>query len=400
MLKKILFFSSALALCIGIGIFILFHNQQNHENKILWKSEKPIERYLIQYVSATGSLRAKDQITIGSLEAGRVVEILVDFNDKVKKDQLLAILDNGIGDTVVKQLKATLEETEIRFKYQKSYYERQKQIYEAKQLSENEFEIITRDFEAAHLAVEQAKNRLAQEERRYNNLFIRSPEDGVIIAKKIDEGQMITSQLDATVLFNIAKDLSDMEAHVDIDEADVTMVKDNQEAVFTIAGMPKKLFSSNVREVQYLAKTVDNVTTYDAVLAVKNPDLILRPGMTVNVDIKVGENTKALSIPNKALRLSALKAEQQAKLRNIPFIKSVPQQTLDKTPPPDTLFIINEESIKEIAVQIGISDGKYTEIVNGITSDMEVITQFIDLETNNAFIKKMFQGAPGQIGRS
>ncbi len=199
-------------------------------------------------------LRAKEQIVIGSLVAGKVVEIFVEDNDFVKKNQLLARLDDGIGDSAVKKLKAALRKARSDLDYYEKFYARQKKLYEVKQISQDLFEQYTRNLEGYRAIVDQTKADLEIRRKEYENTFIRSPEDGVLIAKEISLGQMITSRLDATVLFVIAKNLKKMESHVNVDEADVGMVKEGQEAVFKVDAFPKLEFKSKVRQIRYLAR--------------------------------------------------------------------------------------------------------------------------------------------------
>jgi HlyD family secretion protein len=270
----------------------------------LFTVEKPIYRPVTQYINASGNLKAKDQISVGSLVAGRVVEIKADDNDQVKKDQVLAILDNGVGETAVKRLQAALDEAQALFDYQEKFYKRQTALYNSGQISDNLYDQYTQDYQATKARVEQARYALKLEEQTYNNLFIKSPDHGIVIAKRIDLGQMITSVLQATVLYEIAPDLTKMEAYIDVDEADIGMVKDGQDATFTVDAFPKKHFTAKVDRIQYLAKTVDGVVTYATILKVENPKFRLRPGMTTNVDIKVAENKRALTVPNKTLRIN------------------------------------------------------------------------------------------------
>lgn len=235
------------------------------------QTEKPIRKNVVQIITASGNLKAKEQISVGSLVAGKVVEIRVDDNDAVKKDQILAVLDDGVGDSDVKKLKAVLVEAKANAEYMTKYFNRQKELYKSGQISQNNFDKLTQDYKVALAKVDQTKADLEKAEKVDGNLLIKSPADGIVIAKRVDLGQMVTAQLQATVLFEIAKDLHEMEAYLDVDEADVGMVKEGQEAIFTVDSFPKKHFEAKVKRIQYQAKIVDNVVTYATVLDVKNP---------------------------------------------------------------------------------------------------------------------------------
>src|SRR3990172_6617326 len=268
----------AMTLVIGGGwYFIQKHTQQNKNPYTL---EAPTPRDLTQFITASGNLKARDQISVGSLVAGKVAEIVAEDNDIVKKDQVLAILDNGIGDTAIKRLKAQLAEAKAQRTYQEQFYKRQEALFKSGQLAKNLFEQYTQNYDVAKARVEQTEAQLEIEKITYNNLFIKSPDNGIVIARKINLGQMVTAQLDATVLFEIAKDLHQMEAYIDIDEADIGLVKEGQEATFTVDAFPRETFAAKVKRIQYQSKVIDNVITYATVLYVSNPELKFRPFMT------------------------------------------------------------------------------------------------------------------------
>lgn len=352
---------------LPLGAYYIFNKKQKATIAAPIKTEKPIRKAVIQMITASGNLKAREQISVGSLVAGKVVNIKVEDNDVVKKDQILAILDDGVGDTETKRLTANLAEAEANCIYLEKFYKRQTALYKSGQISQNGYDQLTRDLDMAKAKVDQTKAALALSMQTYNNLFIKSPADGIIIAKRIDLGQMVTAQLQATVLFEIAKDLHEMEAWLDVDEADIGMVKEGQEAVFTVDSFPKKRFEAKVKRIQYQARTVDNVVTYATVLDVKNPKLRLRPGMTANVEIRVAENTNALIIPNKALRVNPVNIEYVAnklkyKLEKISLEEKLAGQKSKKITK-DYIWILDGKTIKQVEAKLGINDGKFTEVI-------------------------------------
>ncbi len=375
---------------------IVLYKKHNRKKKMLpYTVEKPTKRNLVQFITASGTLKVKDQISVGSLVSGKVQKILVDDNDSVKKNQVLAILDNGIGDSNVKRLQATLKEAQAIRNYQEKFYARQKVLYEAQQLSQNQFDQYTQAYQTAQAKVEQIRAQLEVEQKQYDNLFIKSPDDGIVISKNINLGQQITSMLDAKVLFEIAKNLHEMEAYVDVDEADVGMVKDKQEAIFTVDAFPYKRFKSHVKQIVYLAKIVQNVVTYATILDVHNKDLSLRPGMTTNVEIKVSESLNALCVQNKALRVNSLVLEKQAKKLGLDF-KKLGEKT--KNTQHKTLWVLEDKTIKQILVKFGTQDERYTEVISGINPNTNVITQVFGEKQENILLKQFTQG-PGGLGK-
>jgi len=389
---------TGLSIALLGGLWFFFHgtNKQNTQN--IFSIEQPSQRDLVQYITTSGTLKARDEITVGSLVAGRVIKIVADDNDIVKKDDILAILDDGIGDSNVKRQKGILKEAQANLDFQEALYQRQKALYLSGQLAKNSFEQIEQNYKVSQARVQQAHGSLEVAEKQYDNLFIKSPDNGIVIAKLIDLGQMITAQFQATVLYKIARDLHHMEAELDVDEADVGSVKEGQEATFTVDSFPREEFTGMVKQIRYQAKIVESVVTYATVLDIKNPDLKLRPGMTTNVEIKIAEAKKALCIPNKALRVSRFLVESAAKKNNI-TISRASGKTKKKRRFEDFIWVMdNHDTVREIRVEIGINDGKYSQVLSGITSSDMIITD-VDASEGGVNILQGMLGGPGQIGK-
>jgi len=360
--------------------------KRRSKKELQWYSVAyPTRKNLTQYINASGRLKAQDQITIGSLVAGRVVKLHVDDNDFVKKDQVLVELDDGIGYSAVKKAKAALQSTLSTLRYTTKFYKRQEALYQAGQVADDTFESYTKDYENAQADALQAEAELEIRSKHYDDLFIRSPEDGVIISKKVDLGQMVTARLQATELFKIAKDLTKMEAEIDIDEADIGLVKIGQNSVFTVDAFQQKPFQSKVKQVNYDYKVVDNVISYAVILDVENQELTLRPGMTTNVDIMVSKAKDALCVPNKALRVNGTLLEKIAKKEEFKFEKI--EQSIE-TKRGDYLWILEGETFKQVPVKLGVNDGRFTEIrsatlKSGITEQNKVVIEALDPEREN-----------------
>lgn len=407
MKKRIIFVVSSLLL--GSGIFYFYRKHYAHDGISAINTVNPVARDIVQYINATGNLKARDQISVGSLVTGKVIEIHVEDNDIVKEKQLLAALDDGIGDSEVKRLTAALKEAKVTLTYQEQFFARQKVLYQSGQVSKNLFEQYTRDYEVARAKVTQTASSLETSKKTYNNLFIKSPVNGIVIAKKIDLGQMVASQLNATVLFEIAKDLQHMEAYVDVDEADIGMVHVGQEAIFTVDSFPKKKFVAKVKRIQYQAKIIDNVVTYATVLDVYNPELTLRPGMTTNVDVKVADVKQVLVIPNKALRIGTIALEENAKNLNYIVEKIYESGGVAKSRASksggkasrssrDMLWILDGTKVRQVEVELGVTDGKFTEVKQGITAQNNVIVELGQVKRENILLKGIFGKPAGGIG--
>lgn len=393
--NKIIIIISFLFISGVVALYIFKKGKKSKEP--LYKTEKPFYKKMTQYINAAGTLKAKEEITIGSLVAGRVIKIQAGDNAFVKRGQILVELDDGIGDSAVKAVKAQIKQIEDKLEYQRKFYDRQKALFDANQISKDTFEQYTSNIKILEDQLDQAKAELEIRQKEYNNLFIKSPDDGVVIARTVDLGQMITSRFQATELYKIAKNLKEMEAHVDVDEADIGMVKDGQLATFRVDAFPKEKFRANVIQIKYLAKIKDGVVTYATILNVNNPDLKLRPGMTTNVDIKVATAAKALVVPNKALRVDSGFVENAAKKLNYSIER---EEGIKPKKDIDTVWILENKKFKQIKVTTGVKQDNYTEIKNpNISENTDVVTEINEMSQASEMLQKMFAN-PGTIGSS
>ena len=366
-----------------LGLYFIV--KKNNKKQISWYStSQPTTRDLKQYITASGRLKARNEITIGSLVAGRIVKLHVDDNDFVKKDQVLVELDNGVGYSRVKKSKAVLMEASASLKYVTAFYNRQEVLYKSGQLAKDTFERYAKDYESAQANVISAEATLEINQQTYDNLFIRTPADGIVIAKKVNLGEMITSQFQATALFTIAKKLETMESEIDVDEADIGVVEVGQEALFTVDAFPQRTFHAKITQINYDYKIVDNVITYGVILNVDNPKLTLRPGMTTNVSIKVADANRVLCIPNKALRINRNSIKKIAKKENFSY-EEIAQTIENKAQ--ETIWIMSgKKTFKEVAIKLGVTDGRFTQVTDGITPNTTIVEEALDPERENPIL--------------
>ena len=276
---------------------------------------------LVVKVSATGNLQPTNKVEVSSELSGIVTEVLVDENDRVKKGQVLAQLDlSKLKDAVTKS-RATLAAAEAQvLQAQATVEEARAQLARFKQVAElsggkvpSKSEMATAEANlmraeaneaSARASVTQARANLQSDETNLGKASIRSPIDGVVLTRKVEPGQTVAAALQAPVLFTLAEDLAKMKLQVDVDEADVGQVRVGQEATFTVDAWPGRKYTGVITRVGYGSQTKDNVVSYPTVLAVKNDDLSLRPGMTGTADIVTVTRENVLLVPNAALRFT------------------------------------------------------------------------------------------------
>ena len=222
----------------------------------------------------------------------------------------------------------------------------------------------------AEAQVRQAQGALDSAKLDLEHTRITSPIDGVVIARQVDAGQTVAASFAAPQLFQIAQDLTKMQVDADVDESEVAKVHAGQIAQFTVDAMPTRTFEAVIRQVRESAINVQNVITYDAVMDVPNPDLLLLPGMTANIRIPVQVREDVLRVSNSALRYKPV----DDKTGPAVLVKP-PAQSQQKGPQTQqTVYVLNSAGIPEARkIQVGISDGLYTEVVSGDLREGEAV---------------------------
>lgn len=263
-------------------------------------------------VSSTGTLNAVRTVQVGTQVSGQIGKIYVDFNDHVKKGQLLATIDPKLQQQAVEDAQAQLERAEAQLALAQSEYTRNKQLFDAKVLSASEYATTQSNFSVQQAAVKSAQISLERAKQNLSYTSIYAPIDGVIVERNVNDGQTVAASLSAPQLFLIANDLSEMEILASVDEGDIGAIKDGLPVSFTVQAYPNQNFKGFVRQVRLQSTTVENVVTYTAVVSVKNLEGKLRPGMTATVKFETATADNAFLVPAAALRITAteqMKAE-------------------------------------------------------------------------------------------
>jgi HlyD family secretion protein len=344
-------------------------------------------------VTATGTLKPTRQVDVGSELSGNLKTVEAHYNERVKAGQVLATLDGSRYEAQVMQSKASLESAQADIlnaeATEKEAQSKLDRLNEVSKLSGGKVPSKI-DLDAAEAALKRAQASLAtgkarvaqaqatlkENETNISKLIIRSPIDGIVLNRAFEPGQTVQASFQGVTLFTLAEDLSKMELHVDVDEADVGQVKENQEATFTVDGYPDRMFNAHITQVRYGAKTVSGVVTYETVLDVDNSDLLLRPGMTATADIVVDKLEKATLIDNGALRftpsekeLAAYSSEKKGFFKKI-FSRSSKTKAEDKeTETRDKkikkVWMLRDNVLVPVTITTGQTDSVMTEIIVG-----------------------------------
>lgn len=349
-------------------------------------------------VTATGSIQPTNKVDVSSELSGTVRRVYVDYNSAVKVGQLLAELDTDKLMATVENSRAKLEAARANLRVAEvTVWETEREANRKQELSERRISSVhdlevaqalyrraSASFESAKAEVAVAEAELKLNETNLSKARIVSPIDGVVLSRNVDPGQTVAVTFQAPVLFSIAEDLTQMEAQVDVDEADVGKVRVGQTATFTVDAYPERRFPAKIRELYFASAVVQGVVTYKALLTVDNSDLALRPGMTATAQILVQEVKDAVLVPNAALRFSppaeADRLRQPSLLRRV--IPGMPQfrpaSRKEETGTSRSVWILREGSPVAVPVTIGATDGRNTQILSGmIKPDQPVIVDSV-----------------------
>ena len=351
-------------------------------------------------ISATGKLQALVTVQVGSQASGRISEIFVDFNDRVKKGQIIARLDPSMFEAQLQQARANLNNSQAAVQTSQSAVASARANVAAAQANVERLRVAQSDAErqyarAVELAsagaasrrdVETAEVTLTQAKAQYQQAVaqarasvsqaqaqvdlaqvnlgytvISAPIDGVVVARNVDVGQTVAASFQAPTLFLIANDLTQMQVLADVDEADVGQLEPSSPVTFTVDAFPRDTFKGTISQIRLNPVTEQNVVTYTAVIDVRNPEHKLKPGMTANVTATVAHREDVLTIPNAALRFR-------------PSTDSaVPVRAVRKSQGQVVWAAAGEGGIKATPVKIGITDGVRSEVISGLEQGDRVV---------------------------
>jgi HlyD family secretion protein len=379
-----------LILVIAAGTWGYFHFRGNGNIPLVVDTTTVIRGDLIKAVSATGTLQAVNTVNIGAQVSGTIDKIHVDYNSEVKKGDLLAEIDPSLLSSRVSQAranllvaKANLREIQAKLANIRKTRDRNRNLFERDLIAESELDSAQTEYESVLAQLESARAKLAQaeadlqyDETNLGYTKIRSPIDGVVTDRAIDEGQTVNSSQSAPTLFTIAEDLSRMQVEADIDEADIGQVKKGQNVEFTVDAYPDLFFNGTVGEIRLVPKTQSNVVTYTVIVKVHNPDLKLMPGMTANISIISEKRENILKVNSAALRFQPPEtdAESVSTAEEQESSGSGKGRKRDQAVMTESaLWSYRNGSFEKVPVITGISDGMYTEVSGDIREGFEAV---------------------------
>jgi len=359
-------------------------------------------------VEATGTINAVITVQVGSQVSGVITKLNVDFNSRVRKGDIIALIDPALFEGAVLQAsadldsakanvvaaRANLEKVKASLVQTKADYDRANQLTAQNITSKQQLDLAKANYDSMVASVGAAEATVTQTEAQMNqkaaalrvaqtNLnytVIRSPIDGTVVARNVDVGQTVAASLQAPTIFTIAQDLSKMLVYTKTDESDVGNIKPGKQVTFKVDAFPKETFRGTVTQVRMNPTIVQNVVTYDTMIEFDNPELKLFPGMTAYVTIPVASVQNALKLPNTALRYKPLISPEE-------ILRLYQQYGIDEketeaatqssqpagTPEPNITRVARatravawklhtENTIEPVEVSLGITDHAFTEV--------------------------------------
>jgi HlyD family secretion protein len=380
----------AAVLLAGAGGLLVYHRADAKEQPA-YRLAAAERGDLQSTVSATGTLGAVTTVQVGTQVSGQIAAIYADFNDRVKKGQLLARIDPTLAQQSVQDAEAGVQRAQAQLTQAQEEYDRNKQLYDQRVITASDFGTTEANYAVAKANLKSAQIALEKARKNLSYTSIYAPIDGVIVERNVDVGQTVAASLSAPQLFLIANDLSQMQILASVDESDIGLIHDGQSVQFSVQTYPNQSFTGTVKQVRLQSTTQDNVVNYTVVVEVANPDGKLLPGMTATVQFLVGEAKDALLVPNAALRFrptadmlaSAGTASQRSTAgHDSTALRTRPARTASTTSTSSvtsagtgTVWYIDANGQPKLArVHVGLSDGQMTAIeTTALTPGTQVI---------------------------
>src|ERR1700722_14683507 len=392
----------------------------NRDTKVQHFTAKVERGDIHDVVEATGTINSVITVQVGSQVSGSIAKLNADFNSRVHKGDIVALIDPALFKGALLQAtadlknseanlaaaRANLEKAKSALVQTKADYDRAVGLAKDGVMSKQQLDLAKSNYEAANASVDaaaanvtQAQAQVSQKEAAVTvaqtNLdytVIRSPIDGTVVARNVDVGQTVAASLQAPTIFTIAQDLTKMWVYAKTDEADVDNIKVGKTVTFKVDALPKQTFQGVVSQIRMNPTTVQSVVTYDTIIEFANPELKLFPGMPPYVTIPVATMQNVLKLPNTALRykppmapeeilasykrygIEGVQADDHAAASEVGAPASTGPQNLPRAPKPETAVVWKlhpDNTMEPVKVSLGITDHAYTEVSSVLKGELK-----------------------------
>lgn len=372
------------AVGLAIGGYVLFSGDR--KEPVRYRTAKVERGAVVSVVSATGTINPVVSVQVGTQVSGMIKSLHADFNTRVKAGQTVAVIDPEPFKARREQAASNLEmaraaaaKARTDLAQRKRELERLKPLMADQFVSQNDLDLAMTNYESAEAQVRVAEAQVRQAEAALNAAdldlkytIIRSPVDGIVVARNVEVGQTVAASFSTPNLFLIALDLTKMQVDTNVSESDIGGIVEGMEATFTVDAYPGVQFDGVIRQVRLAPINVQNVVTYNVVVGVDNQDLRLKPGMTANVSIVVARKNDVLKVPNAALRFSPPQKDRQDTRGKNEHIARTGERPSGESAVPEQGRQANriwrltmDDEPEPLIIRTGISDGVWTEVLDG-----------------------------------
>ena len=369
--KKIIL---AISLVAVVALLWWLFSSKEEESKVEFVTAKVVRGEIGNSITATGTIEPVTEVEVGTQVSGIIDRIYVDYNSVVKKGQLIAEMDKITLESELLSARAQYSGNKAEYEYQQKLYDRNTVLHQKELISETDYEQSVYNYQRSKSAYEQSSAALAKAERNLSYATITSPIDGVVTSRSVEEGQTVASGFSTPTLFTIAADLTKMQVVADVDEADIANVAEGNYVVFTVDAYPNDEFIGVVKQVR-LGSTISETTTtstntvvtYEVVISAENPELKLKPRLTANASIYTLFKDNVTTVPAMALYFT-------------PNPEVAKGYTVVDCEAPQKVWTLKDKTFTAIPVEVGLTDGLNTEIINGLIEGDEVVTDMNFIE--------------------
>ncbi|MCP9438410.1 MAG: efflux RND transporter periplasmic adaptor subunit [Nitrospira sp.] len=382
-MKRVSMILTVVAIGLAVGGYVLFSGDR--KEPVRYRTATVERGAVVSVVSATGTINPVVSVQVGTQVSGMIKSLHADFNTRVKAGQTVAVIDPEPFKARREQAASNLEmaraaaaKARTDLAQRKRELERLKPLMADQFVSQNDVDLATTNYESAEAQVRVAEAQVRQAEAALNAAdldlkytIIRSPVDGIVVARNVEVGQTVAASFSTPNLFLIALDLTKMQVDTNVSESDIGGIVEGMEATFTVDAYPGVQFEGIIRQVRLAPINVQNVVTYNVVVGVDNQDLRLKPGMTANVSIVVARKNDVLKVPNAALRFSPPQKDRQDTRGKDEQIAKTGGRPSGESAVPEhggqakRIWRLVDDEPEPLVIRTGISDGVWTEVLDG-----------------------------------
>ncbi len=382
---------AVMAIGLAIGGYVFFNGER--KIPIRYRTATVDRGSVISIVSATGTINPVVTVQVGTQVSGMIKSLHADFNSRVKAGETVAVIDpepfKARRDQAASNLemaRSNVARARVDLAQRKRELDRVQALLAQQFVSQNDVDIALTNQQSAEAQVKVAEAQVKQAEAALNSAeldlkytVIRSPVDGIVVARNVEVGQTVAASFATPTFFLIALDLTHMQVDTYVSESDIGGMTEGKPASFTVDAYPGVQFAGTIRQVRLAPMNVQNVVTYNVVVAVDNQDLRLKPGMTANVSIVVVQKDQVLKVPSAALRFSPPQGVGAVNAHGRPAASPLPVGLPESGGPARAIWMMSPAGeLEPRMIQTGTSDGIFTEVTAGALSEGDQVVVGIE----------------------